>query len=621
MDIKKGLGFLLVIVLLVRAWVFFADTGEGAVADTPEIASASATSDEESRSAIDETGSTVRITEQGFAPHVIAVETDDAVDWSNEMSIAGALMSEYGVLGEPEIQPGETYTWQPSEPGMIRYTLAGDESVEGAVVVVAEEEDLFDGRTAAAEFRDTCSGCHGPQRGGGTGPALLPERLTESDDLYFDTIKNGRPGTVMPAWGGQGLTDEEIWMLVGYIRSQPADGASEWQMADVEGSREVLVSPEELPSEPQHDANLDNLMLITEREARSIAVADADEHKLVTHIDASYRAHGYVFHPTNERWAYNVGRDGWLFKIDLFTMQAVSKVRVGLDARGLAISDDGQYLIAGNYIPATAVILDAETLEPLKVIDTVGVDPDGNEVESRVCITSDVAPDKVGPYFIIALKEAGQVWRIDYSQPDFPIDKLENVGRTLHDGFLSPDNSRFYIASQDDDVMAVIDVENWELVDRIETGDTPHPGSGATWEANGKQYGATVHAGEGLVTVWDLDTNEIVGEIETSGPGLFIRSHENNPYVWADTMFARNPNRIYILDKETFEVVHVIDEGTQTLHPEFSADGSAVYISDWQENVVRVYDGMTFEKIAEIDGVETPTGIFNSERRLETLGH
>ena len=91
------------------------------------------------------------------------------------------------------------------------------------------------------------------------------------------------------------------------------------------------------------------------------------------------------------------------------------------------------------------------------------------------------------------------------------IETVENVGRILHDGFLSPDNRFFYLASQTDDWMAVIDVENWEVVERIETGDTPHPGSGAIWEADGRTYGATVHAGEGLITVWDLATNEIVG--------------------------------------------------------------------------------------------------------------
>lgn len=311
-----------------------------------------------------------------------------------------------------------------------------------------------------------------------------------------------------------------------------------------------------------------------------------------------------------------------MFKIDLYTGLAVRKVRVGHDSRGLAISDDGKYIIAGNYIPNSAVILDARTLEPLKMIVTAGVDPDGNEVESRVAITSDVSPDLVGPYFLIALKEAGQVWRIDWSDPEFPIEKVTNVGRILHDGFLRADNRMFYIASQTDNWMAVIDVEAMEIVEMIGTGNTPHPGSGAVWEADGRQYGATVHAGEGVVTIWDLETNEIVGKVPTAGPGLFVRSHDHSPYVWADALFAQPSNTITVFEKEApFALVGVIQEGVMTLHPEFTADGQFVYISDWNGGAVRVYDAVTLEKVAEIDGLITPTGIFSVERRRETLGH
>ena len=480
---------------------------------------------------------------------------------------------------------------------------------------------LFGGRDMIAAYRDSCGGCHGPNREGGTGPALVPARLAESDDFYFDTIKNGRPGTLMPAWGTAGLSDDEIWALVGLIRSEPGAESLTWELDQVAASRQVLVDEATLPARPAHDGNLDNLMLVTEREARSIAVLDGDTHRLLGHIAASYRAHGYAFDPTSDRWAYNVGRDGWLFKIDLYTLQAVTKVRVGLDSRGLAISDDGRTVIVGNFIPNSAVILDARTLEPLKVITTEGSDPQGKLVPSRVAITSDVSPELVGPYFILALKEAGQMWRIDYSQPDFPIAKIEGVGNILHDGFLSPDNTRFYVASQTDNWMAVIDVVNWKLLAKISTGKTPHPGSGAVWEANGTTYGATVHAGEGKITVWDLAGDQIVADIPTSGPGLFLRAHPDSPYVWADTVFARPANRIYVFDKETFEVVKVIEEGVQTVHPEFTADGKYVYIPDWQGNVMRVYDALTFDKVAEVGGVTTPSGAFNTSRRHETLGH
>jgi YVTN family beta-propeller protein len=570
------------------------------------------------------TNATISIASMAFAPHTVVVATGATITWRNDDGVPHVVHSLEGWFQSGELASGASFEWQANQPGTFRYRCALHPTMEGVIIVLpggAIAPLPFDGQPVENVYRDSCGGCHGPHREGATGPALIPERLTGSDDQYFDVIKNGKPGTVMPAWGTLGMSDEEVWALVGYIRSAVTAEEVQWEMEQIAASREVLVDESTLPAAPTHDGNLDNLLLVTEREARSIAVFDGDTHRLLGHIAASYRAHGYAFDPTSDRWAYNVGRDGWLFKIDLYTLQAVARVRVGLDSRGLAISDDGRYVIVGNYIPATAVILDAQTLEPLQVIHTDGTDPDGNFVRSRVAITSDVAPSLVGPYFLIGLKEAGQVWRIDYSQPDFPIERVENVGHILHDGFLSPDNTRFYVASQKDNWMAVIDVASMTLVERIPTGKTPHPGSGATWEVNGIVYGATVHAGEGKVTIWDLSNNQIVAEIPTGGPGLFIRAHPENPYIWADSVFAEQPNRIYIIDKQTFELVHVIEEGIQTLHPEFTADGRYVYVSDWQGNVVRVYDGLTFEKVAEIGGVITPTGIFNTERRLETLGH
>ncbi len=476
---------------------------------------------------------------------------------------------------------------------------------------------MVQGKTVDLYYQDSCSGCHAIDRRGATGPALLPQRLTEKDAYYIDVIKNGKPGTIMPPWGHQ-LTDEEIQYVVDFIRSEPSKASVQWTEKDIRDSLTILVDETSLPQTFSGDYNIDNLMLITERESMSIAVVDADTHTLIGKVPASYRAHGYAFSPTQERWAYNMGRDGWVFKIDLYTLKPVRKIRVGLDARAVAISDDGKYLITGNYLPNTAVILDAETLEPLKVIETSGKDPDGQEVDSRVATILDTSPKLVGPYFLVALKEAGQVWRVDWSSPDFPIVKLENVGRILHDGFLSEDNHTFYLASQTDNWMAAIDVPTMTLKAKVETGAKPHPGSGAVWTVDGKHYAATTHAGEGKVTIWDTDTNEIVGTVATPGAGLFLRSAHNSPYVWADSVFAEEPNTITVFEKAPpFKVVKVIKDGKRTLHPEFSADGQTVYIADWDANVVRVYDA----KMITIEGIKEPTGIFNTERRTETLGH
>ena len=77
------------------------------------------------------------------------------------------------------------------------------------------------------EFRINCALCHGlGARGGGRGPDLTraQKKHTHSDADMFQVISNGIPGTAMPANGtngqGVGMTDEEIWQIITYIRSQ-----------------------------------------------------------------------------------------------------------------------------------------------------------------------------------------------------------------------------------------------------------------------------------------------------------------------------------------------------------------------------------------------------------------
>ena len=76
------------------------------------------------------------------------------------------------------------------------------------------------------EFRINCALCHGlGARGGGRGPDLTraQKKHTHSDAEMFQVISNGLPGTAMPANGtngqGVGMTDEEIWQIITYIRS------------------------------------------------------------------------------------------------------------------------------------------------------------------------------------------------------------------------------------------------------------------------------------------------------------------------------------------------------------------------------------------------------------------
>jgi cytochrome c oxidase cbb3-type subunit III len=102
----------------------------------------------------------------------------------------------------------------------------------GARGFAADQRNPLAGNARSAkageyEFRINCALCHGlGARGGGRGPDLTRavKKHTHSDAEMFQVISNGIPGTAMPANGtngqGVGMTDEEIWQIITYIRSQ-----------------------------------------------------------------------------------------------------------------------------------------------------------------------------------------------------------------------------------------------------------------------------------------------------------------------------------------------------------------------------------------------------------------
>jgi putative heme-binding domain-containing protein len=121
-----------------------------------------------------------------------------------------------------------------SRKGRIVLALAGA-SLAGllamTMVVGADDKNPFAGDAKAAklgefQFRINCAFCHGLSgRGGGRGPDLTKaqKRHGNADADLFRTISQGVPGTAMPAGTnggiGVGMTEEEIWQVITYLRS------------------------------------------------------------------------------------------------------------------------------------------------------------------------------------------------------------------------------------------------------------------------------------------------------------------------------------------------------------------------------------------------------------------
>ena len=491
-----------------------------------------------------------------------------------------------------------------------------------------------------------CAGCHGTLRKGATGKNLEPKNTKKLGQNRLEKI------ITYGTEGGMNnfddiLSKDEIKLMATYIQLDPPI-PPEMPLSLMKERHKVYVDPKDYPTKPLHGRNWENFFLVIERDVGKIAVIDGDTKEIVAHIPTGYAVHVLkaVEHhegmePTQPpgRFWYVMGRDGMMTKVDLWQTpdkMKVAQTQVAYDARDVAVSGDGKYVIGGGYWPPHFVILDAVTMEPIKVVSARGVNVDGEYVnESRVAAVYDTPH---APSWLVSMKELGQMWQVDYSDLDNLQVTMIDSAKYLHDGFYDPTGRYFQIAANASNKMVVIDSVERKLEAMIDVDKKPHPGPGANWNDDKcGPVGGTTHLGVGKVTVWGNDPAghpdqawKICYEVETDGPGVFIRTHPKSDYVWADQTKHPDPEvqqSIQVISKKTREIVKTIrlteKKGYAAVHIEFNKDGSEVWTSVWNRKdskkpngEIIIFDAKTLKEKARIKGLYAPTGKFNVYNRV-----
>lgn len=550
--------------------------------------------------------------------------------------------------------------------------LVGGLMMSAATIAAAEEaaaptlsKEAFE-KTGTVFFQ-RCTGCHGVLRKGATGKSLLPGPTTDAKgtvtakgmiDLgtknITKIITNGTENGMVNF--DETLSKQEIADLAVYLQ-MPVQAPPEMSLADMKKTHKVHVKPEDYPAKPAHALNWENFFMVILRDAGKIGVIDGDTKKVVTKVNTGYAIH-VMKESSDGRFWYTQGRDGRMNKIDVWMNPPVStaEARVAFEARDVAVSHYGEwkdkYVIGGSYWPPHFVILDGKTMEPLKVVSTRGTNINGEFVnEARVAA---IYAPAMTPTWMVAVKELGQVWQVDYSDLENLRVEKQNTHLMLHDGFFDPTGKYFQIAANASNRMEFLDTVTRKAVGSLETGVKPHPGPGANWvDDKCGPVGATVHLGEGKITAWGNDPKgrpdlawKKCYDVKTGGPGLFIRTHPASPYVFADNTLFPEPavaQSMSVLDKKTGAIVKTIRvtelEGAAATHMEFNKDGSEVWVSAWNKKrpapaaggdakaaivsdtgEIVVYDSKTLAEKARIKGLETPTGKFNIYNRKNRVG-
>ncbi len=204
---------------------------------------------------------------------------------------------------------------------------------------------------AAALYQQHCASCHGEQRTGLMGPALLPESLerTRAPEV-LRVIKEGRQATQMMGFGDL-LSGAEIQALADWIRT-PVVPAPRWTAADITASRIATPLPAGTPNTPLWQADPMNLFVVVEGGDHHISLLDGDKFEVIERFPSRFALHGGPKSTQDGRYVFFGSRDGWITKYDLYRLQVVAEVRAGLNMRNVAVSADGQWVMAANYLPA-----------------------------------------------------------------------------------------------------------------------------------------------------------------------------------------------------------------------------------------------------------------------------
>ncbi|MFU8877566.1 MAG: cytochrome D1 domain-containing protein [Wenzhouxiangellaceae bacterium] len=493
-------------------------------------------------------------------------------------------------------------------------------------------------------YFERCAGCHGVLRKGATGKPLTSDITREKGTEFLKALINYGSPAGMPNWGTSGdLTDAEIDAMARFLQHEPPV-PPEWSMADMKGTWEIYVAPEDRPTEPQHGYDVDELIAVTLRDSGEVAIIDGVSKDVVAIVPTGYAVH--ISRPSSSgRYFLTIGRDAKVDMIDLYMdpPQVVAEIKVGMEARSVETSRykgyEDKLVIAGAYWPPHYVLMDGQTLEPKKIVSTRGMTVDTQEYHPEPRVAA-IVGSHMHPEFIVNVKETGKILLVNYENIDALSVTTIDAAPFLHDGGWDSSGRYFLTAANEADKIAVVDALERKLAALVDVERIPHPGRGANFiDPEFGPVWVTSALGNADITLIGTDPEnhpdhafKAVRVLKGQGGGsLFVKTHPKSTNLWVDTPLHPDEaisQSIAVFDinnlEAGYEVLPIAEWAElgpgpkRVVQPEFNKGGDEVWFSVWsgmeEESAIVIVDDKTRELKHVIKGerIITPTGKFNN---------
>ncbi len=296
--------------------------------------------------------------------------------------------------------------------------------------------------------------------------------------------------------------------------------------------------------------------------------------------------HGINVSPDGKYWYLSLAHGnpyGTLYKFSTETNEVVGKVELGLFPASLQVSHATGLLycvnfdLHGDMEPSTVSVVDPETMTEITRIDH-GVMPHGSRISSDGMFHYSVGMMS-GELFEISTTKMKVIRKLNLDgMEDKPMASMNGMdhskmdhskmGKGMHHSKVKPtwamphpSQPKVYVAGNGTDEILEIDLDKWEITNRMKTGKAPY---NVDVSPNGRYLVAT-YKGSAETGIWDLKKGKETARIPNSrkvSHGVSISSDSKYAFVSIEGI-GGEPGTMDVIDIKKGEKVASADMGKQ----------------------------------------------------------
>ena len=355
-----------------------------------------------------------------------------------------------------------------------------------------------------------------------------------------------------------------------------------------------------------------SVVMIVNRDSNDIAFMDRVTKKMVgsVFLGNNVNPHMAMMSPDGRYVVTGGTRANKAFIIDARTLQLVKVIPVDIAPEHLAFSPDSRWYYQGNPEGDSISVIDMQSLTKIKTIPgfveplNVTFLPDGSKAYVGNYGAHWVGVIDVRRHELLKKIQVAGVHGVAKLDPDKYLGEIHGINMAV----LSNDGRYLYAADGTLGVVSVIDPREDKVVKVIRVGQDPW----RMYLSHDGKYGITPNNGDETISVIDLEANKVAATFEAGPDMTGVNFAAGKAFVISSTS-----GLVYVYDLKALKPAGRMKIGTNIQLETATTDPAdeKLYLADSTENAVVIIDAksQTFEKVRNVGLYPWGTHIMDSK--------